>query len=235
MVIRHEEGARFGLWTMRDAARPRPAVALPAMPVRAASSEERQEPRPVRQGCQWGLVYSCWRRTGHQGRARTMGVFTDYFRAADAAAVRRVLAALDGGSPLMGPQAAFDGVEAKGLDPVVVLGQLIAAARQVPWSVDLVGETPVWPTTPRPGPDGPDDEDDPWLTGPWVDELDAATRDALAAIPDADVPAVAARWARAEELHGACAESLAPVVADFVGLARRARAAGDLLYCWTCL
>lgn len=164
-----------------------------------------------------------------------MGVLTDYFRAADAAVVRRVLEAADGGSPLTGPQVAFDGVEAKGLDPVVVLGQLVAAVRQVPWAVDLVGETPVWPTTPPPGPDGPGDEDDPWMTGPWVGELDIDTRDTLAAVPDADVPAVAARWAQAEELHGASAESLCPVVGELVGLARRARAADERLYCWTCL
>ncbi|ARF81577.1 hypothetical protein HS99_0004885 [Kitasatospora aureofaciens] len=164
-----------------------------------------------------------------------MGVMTDYFRAADAAVVRRVLEAADGGSPLLGPQRALDGVEAKGLDPTVVLGQLVAAVRQVPWAVDLVGDTPVWPATPPPGRDGPEDEDDPWLTGPWVFELDAGTRDTLAAIPDEDIPAVAARWARAEELHGASAESLCPVVGDLAGLARRARVAGDLLYCWTCL
>ncbi|MQS15628.1 hypothetical protein F7Q99_25995 [Streptomyces kaniharaensis] len=164
-----------------------------------------------------------------------MGVLTAYFRAPGTEAVRRVLERTEGGSPLGGRQPAFDGVESKGLDPSVVLGQLIAAIRQVPWDVHLVAETTVWPTGPAPGPESPGGEDDPWATGPWVTEIDAATRDALAEVREADIPAVAATWAQAEELYGAAAEDVQPVVEELVGLAGRAREAGDRLYCWACL
>jgi hypothetical protein len=129
----------------------------------------------------------------------------------------------------------FDGLDAKGVDPRVVLGRLIAAIDQVPWAVDLVGETVVWPTSPAPGPGGPDDLDDPWVMGPWVTELDPGVRDALAGLDDAEVPPVAARWVQAEELRGARAEDMRPMVEELVGLARRAREADEQLYCWICV
>ncbi|MEU9126938.1 hypothetical protein AB0D08_02280 [Kitasatospora sp. NPDC048540] len=165
-----------------------------------------------------------------------MGVLTDYFRATGAAAVVRALARADGGSPAVGPRPAFDGLEAKGIDPVVVLGQLVAAVRRVPWEAGLVREQPVWPTTAPPGPDGPEgEEDDPWVTGPWVMQLDDAVRDSLAALPDAEIPAVVARWALAEELQPASAEEVRPVAEELIRLARRARGADERLYCWICV
>ncbi|MFD0279372.1 hypothetical protein ACFVHB_36515 [Kitasatospora sp. NPDC127111] len=164
-----------------------------------------------------------------------MGVLTDYFRAPDAAAVVRALERADGGSPLTARPPAFDGVEAKRIDPSVVLAQLIAAVRDVPWQVDLVRETYVWPTSPAPGPDGLEDEDDPWVTGPWVSQLPPEVRDTLAAVHDSRLPAIAERWAQAEELHGALADDLRPVAHDLVLLAGRARDAGEQLYCWVCL
>lgn len=186
-----------------------------------------------------------------------MGVLTDYFRAPDAATVVRALELTGGGRPEFFSggsrggsnrgsartfdgafDGAFDGVEAKRLDPGVVLAELVAAIRDEPWQVDLVVETPVWPTTPEPGPhrpDGPADEDDPWTTGPWVTELDDATRDTLALVPDERVPEAAARWAQAEESGDADPCDLLLVARELIGLARRARAAGERLYCWICL
>ncbi|MEU4153055.1 hypothetical protein [Streptomyces sp. NPDC026659] len=164
-----------------------------------------------------------------------MGVLTDYFRAADAASVVRVLERTAGGSPLYAESPAFDGVEAKRVDPAVVLGQLIAAVHQTEWRVDLVGETTVWPTSPTPGPDGPEGEDDPWVTGPWVSELHPLARDTLAGVHASEVPAVVARWVRAEELRGACAEDMRPLAEALIGLAGRARDAGDRLFCWMSL
>ncbi|MFE2107390.1 hypothetical protein ACFXAF_16155, partial [Kitasatospora sp. NPDC059463] len=114
-----------------------------------------------------------------------MGVLTDYFRAADDAAVLAALHDAEGGPLVGGAGAVFDGVEAKGVDPDVVLGQLIAVVRRVEWAVDLVGGTPVWPTTPPPGREGPADEDDPWATGPWVMRLGRPVRDTLAELPEA--------------------------------------------------
>ncbi|SPT50222.1 Uncharacterised protein [Actinomadura madurae] len=166
---------------------------------------------------------------------KPVGVLTDYFRAADAEVVVQAMKRLDGG-PLVGTGSpAFDGVEAKGVDPAVVLGKLIGAIKQVPWSVRLVEDSVVWPTTPAPGPEGPWEEDDPWATGPWVSELDNAARDALAGVRDADVSKVVAEWVQAEELHGAHADDMEPLATELIQLARRARDAGDHLYSWVCL
>jgi hypothetical protein len=164
-----------------------------------------------------------------------MGVLTDYFRAGDAASVVRALERTDGG-PLVGVEdPAFDGVEAKGVDLVVVLGNLIAAIQQVPWSVDLIPHATVWPTTSAPGQEGPADEGDPWATGPWVSELGTTARDALADVPAADVPAVVAAWVQTEELEGVRADDVRPLVEELIQLARRARDNGERLYCWICL
>ncbi|MFJ9588741.1 hypothetical protein [Streptomyces acidicola] len=122
-----------------------------------------------------------------------MGVLSDYFRAVDSASVVRVLEQTDGGAPLFTDPAVFDGVEAKGVDPSVVLAQLIAANHQVEWRVDLVKETTVWPASPAPGPNGPAAEDDPWVTGPWVSELHPPAWDTLVGVRDGEVPAIVAR------------------------------------------
>jgi hypothetical protein len=162
-------------------------------------------------------------------------VLTDYFRAADAATVVRALEC-DEGRPLVGGhEPHFEGMPAKRIDPDLVLGELVAAVRQVPWDVDLVGEAPVWPTTPVPGPDDVPDEDDPWTTGPWVVELDDEVRDVLAGVPEVELSAVVARWVRAEELHAWSADDMRPIAEELIGLARRARAAGERLYCLICL
>src|SRR5690242_11156167 len=148
-----------------------------------------------------------------------MGVLTDYFRAGDVASVVQALERTDGG-PLVGLQdPAFDGVEANGVDTVVVLGKLVAAIRQVQWSADLVEDTTVWPATPPPGPGGPADEGDPWASGPWVTMLDTSVRDILARVHDADVRNLVAEWVQAEELHGALAEDMQPLAEELIRLA----------------
>ena len=164
-----------------------------------------------------------------------MGVLTDYFRAVDAASVVRALEQEDGGSPLTAKPPVFDGVEAKHIDPGIVLAMLIAAVRQVPWQVDLVEEKYLWPTCPKPGPDDLDDEDNPWMSGPWVSELSPLVRDTLAAVHDSELPTIFARWVEAEELHGAHASQMRPIAEEFIRLARRARDADEQLYCWICL
>ncbi|MCC9311302.1 hypothetical protein LN042_30295 [Kitasatospora sp. RB6PN24] len=164
-----------------------------------------------------------------------MGVLTDYFRAADAASVVQALERTDDPPLVSGGDSLFDGVMAKRLDPDIVLGELIAAIRQHPWEAGLVDQSPVWPTTPAPGPGGPQDEDDPWATGPWVVELGAAARDTLAGVRDSDVPAITARWVQSEALRPAGVEEMRPLVDELVRLARRAREAGERLYCWICL
>ncbi|MBU5945795.1 hypothetical protein ACFT1B_25180 [Streptomyces griseoincarnatus] len=164
-----------------------------------------------------------------------MGVLTDYFRAPNSAAVVQSLEETDGGSPLSAEPPRFEGVDAKGMDPAVVLGQLIAAIRGTAWRVGLVEETTVWPTSPAPGPEGPESEDDPWATGPWVSELSPQVRDTLAGVRNFEVPAVVARWVQAEELEGASAESMRPLADELFRLAARARDAEEQLYCWMSL
>jgi hypothetical protein len=146
----------------------------------------------------------------------------DYFRAPDADAVRRVVDAGDGCTP-MGE--VFDGIDARRVDPAIVLGMLIAAIRQVPWSPDLVRERLVWPAG------GEQDLDH---EGPWVTELNASARDALAEA--GDLPRVAREWARIEELGGHLdvAEAQA-FIETMAGLARRAREADELMFCWMSL
>ncbi|MFJ9692855.1 hypothetical protein [Kitasatospora sp. NPDC101183] len=150
-----------------------------------------------------------------------MGVLTDYFRAPDAAVVVRELEAREGFRP------DFDGVQAKRIDPGVVLGGLVAALNGEPWRVDLVEETLVWPTESA----DPADQQD----GPWVTELGDATRDTLAGADEGRLPAAVEEWSRSEELDGADPSDLLPLAEELIALARRAREAGERLYCWICL
>lgn len=153
-----------------------------------------------------------------------MGVLTDYFRAADREAARVLLAEREHGPLVPAPGLpAVDGVEARGVDAYVVLAALVAAV-------------------PGAGPHGepvlvrPDETDHEALAeGPWTTELDDLVRDALATVDESDATGVAQRWSTAEELGGATADDLRPLVLDLAGLARRAAAAGDRLYCWMSL
>jgi hypothetical protein len=139
-----------------------------------------------------------------------MSIMFDYFRAADPAAAASVMERL--GGPLIpgdDGQPPFDGVDAKNIDPSVILGQLVAIARGVPWSTDTVTSQTVWPP-PDTEPDSVEEyeelpEDSPWVTGPWVEELDAGTRDTLADIEPGRVREIASQWAQIEgdEVDGA--------------------------------
>jgi hypothetical protein len=61
-------------------------------------------------------------------------------------------------------------------------------------------------------------------------------RDDLAGVPDDRIGALAERWAGIEEFHRRVSPELAgQLIAAFAGLARRAAATGDHLYCWMCL
>ncbi len=166
-----------------------------------------------------------------------MGVLSDYFRARDAKSAARAME-LPGG-PLL-PVPAFDGVECKGIDPCVVLGQLVAFIRGVPWDAGLVRSVLVWPP-PEIKPATKEQyntlpEGSPWKEGPWLEELDREVCDTLAAVDDARLPALAAQWVRIEEFHNTkSTDFLLSLIRDLVGLARRARDAGDRLYCWTSL
>ncbi|GIF72511.1 hypothetical protein [Asanoa siamensis] len=61
-------------------------------------------------------------------------------------------------------------------------------------------------------------------------------RDALAGLSDEQLPELAVRWAAIEEFGGFVpADVLVGTMGELAGLARRARAAGEHLYCWICL
>lgn len=140
-----------------------------------------------------------------------MGYFCDYFRAPDAAAALRAAALTAAGT------SPADGIEAKGLDPAVIFGQLVAFARGVEWTPDI------------PDLDFISSDGTPGTTM----RIDDVSRDALADLDAGRVDGVAAQWAGIEELYGDLGPAeLAPLVAEFAALARRARDAGEHLYCW---
>jgi hypothetical protein len=170
-----------------------------------------------------------------------VGVLFDYFRAPDGETALRLLDQGEGVPP--GPAtvgAGVDALDAKGIDPHVILGQLLGLILAVPWSVDLVDTVGVWPpeeTKPRSlGEMERLPEDSPWNTGPWVEQLDDRIRDAFAEVDDYALPSIAEQWARIEEFRGHMdAAHALDIIEDFVALARRARQADDRLYCWICL
>jgi hypothetical protein len=153
-----------------------------------------------------------------------VGVLFDYFRAADADAAT-VADGPDWAGPLYPRDAVepFDGVDAKGIDPVVVLGQLVGFVQGVTSIADLVNTT---------GAALQADEQDDHANHGVLEILDE-TRDVLASVTEEQVPQLAARWAEIEEFGGyADADALAGTVTELVALSRRAKAAGEHVYCW---
>ncbi|MEU7844587.1 hypothetical protein AB0B39_26905 [Micromonospora sp. NPDC049114] len=159
-----------------------------------------------------------------------MGVLYDYFRASDDEAVAKLMAVTDGGPVVCeGDSSVEDAVDGKGIDPPVVLGQVVSFALDVPWEPNLVGERLIWP-------DGA--AEDREYEGPWVVALSDRTRDVLAEIPDDRLPSLAEQWSRIEELShysDTGPEVMLSRLREFVGLARRASTNGEHIYCWICL
>src|SRR5262249_13145017 len=121
----------------------------------------------------------------------TMGVLYDYFRVHDDKAAIVLMEETDGGPVVQhGKQSRVDAVDAKGIDPSVLVGQLVALAAQVEWSPDLVNEDLVWP---------PGARDDMEYEGPWLTRLGDRALETLAGIADESMADLAAGWARAEE------------------------------------
>jgi len=158
-----------------------------------------------------------------------MGIINDYFHAADA---EFALLAIASSPRIVG----FDTVEAGGIDPIVVLGQLVAFIRRTQWSPDTVAMRTVWPP-PKTEPTSKDayhqlPESSPWRTGPWLHELNVETRDAFALMDDSRLPELADQWARIEEFRGSeTGESLLPLLEELVELARKAQKSSEPLYC----
>ncbi|WP_344831065.1 hypothetical protein [Nonomuraea dietziae] len=135
---------------------------------------------------------------------------------------------------------AFDAVDAKGIDPVVILGQLVALIRDVPYDLDLVRTITLYPP-PEGGPKSLDEwealpEDSPYKEGPGIEELPADVRDSLAGVPDARLADLAERWGRIEEFFGRPDEGyLTTLMGELRELAQRAQAEDQMIYCWTCV
>ncbi|MEU9833691.1 hypothetical protein AB0D67_19400 [Streptosporangium sp. NPDC048047] len=171
-----------------------------------------------------------------------MGVFYEYYRAADRAAATvqpehsREIADASRGVP------EFDVVVTKWIDPDVILGQLVAFAGQVDYSLGLV-ETVVLYPPPEAAPRSDEEwdalpEDSPYLEGTCITELPAKARDMLAGVDDARLPMLAEQWAGIEEFSRFTDDDdgyMLSLTKDLVGLARRARDDDQLLYCWMSL
>jgi hypothetical protein len=153
-----------------------------------------------------------------------MGVLYDYFRVADDAVAIDLMAATEGGPVAVDEGSLVDAVDLKGIEPTVHLGTLIALAQGVPWEAGLVESELIW---------SGDEE------GPWLISIGSAARDALASISGGErLGVLSAAWGQTEELawNGPLpGDQLVPVIEEIAGLARRARDAGERLYCWVSL
>jgi hypothetical protein len=135
----------------------------------------------------------------------------------------------------------FDAVDAKGIEPTLILGQFLAFVAEVDYSADLVEMVDLYPP-PEDAPQGIEGwetlpEGSPYLAGPAIVELSADVRDMLAGADNARLAEVVERWAGIEEFsyHAVVdREYLAAVAKELVELARRAREHGQMLYCWMC-
>ncbi|MET7288464.1 hypothetical protein [Streptomyces sp. NPDC005573] len=163
-----------------------------------------------------------------------MGVLYDYFHAADPVTAVDWAIGPDGdrrgGRSL--DAAGADWFDAKGMDPNVVLGQLVAFAEGIPFG-SLTEPEMVWPDPEewpygRPAPSG---TGSPWDAGLVLQQLPDGWRDALAGVVEDAVPMLALQWYDIEELRFADFLDAQSSVRTFVGLARRARSAGASLYC----
>ncbi len=120
-----------------------------------------------------------------------------------------------------GPDApVLDAVDGKGFEPVVMMRKLQSLLTGVPYDelaseelLAMVGED-----------------------GPWIVQLSEELRDALADAQLGRLPAVAEQWVRTEEFwEQPPAAEVLPFLGEVTALARRARRAGERLYCWICL
>jgi hypothetical protein len=149
-----------------------------------------------------------------------VGVLYDYFRAPDASTAAAVLERV--GGPMGGPDApVLDAVDGQGIDPEVMMRTLQSLLTEVPYDELPWGEMLAM-------------SDD--ANGPWIMQLSEELRDALADAQASRLPAVAEQWVRTEEFWDqATAAEVLPFLGEVTAMARRARQAGERLYCWSSL
>ncbi|MGV9840691.1 hypothetical protein ACWDUB_01075 [Streptomyces fungicidicus] len=161
-----------------------------------------------------------------------MGVLYDYFHATDRTTAVNQAIGPDGnwlrGTPL--EETGADWIDAKGLDPNVVLAHLVAYAEGSPFTGQQDTPELIWPEPPFPQGE-PTDPASPWTTGLILQQLPDRWRDVLATLPEDGVPMVVAQWCETEEVDFADYLVARDAVATFMALACRARIAGAHLYC----
>lgn len=164
---------------------------------------------------------------------RGMSVLHDYFRAPDEATAIE-WAVGPGGDWHMGPsldEHGVDWIDAKNLDPVVVLGQLVCFAQDATFEI-ASKPTLVWPDLDewpyglqRPG------QESPWESGLTVERIPPSWMETLAKITDTRIAAIAGRWMETPEVYFADLAAASEIVAEFSRLASRARDRGHELFC----
>jgi len=160
-----------------------------------------------------------------------MGVFTEYFIADRADIADHIV---ESGPEQYLPDDRM--VLAKGIDPIVMLGQLGAQLTGGDF-LDIGDSEKSWFRSPGgPVPEDPAERNAFFAENPVeasVEELKDRMRDAIADVADADIPAVAAKWATIEEWGGGVTgPDVEWFVEAMVALAGRARDEGKHLYCW---
>lgn len=165
-----------------------------------------------------------------------MGILHDYFRAQDtSAAIDWSVAPDRDGDRHSGTDLDDHGVDwfdAKGLDPNVVLGQLIAFAKGIPFDAHAPAPALVWPDEglwpqgeARPG------QESPWETGVFLQRLPDEWTATLAEIRDEHLPLLALQWFDTPEANFAAFIDVQETIVEFRALARRARDHGHGVYC----
>jgi hypothetical protein len=155
-------------------------------------------------------------------QADGMGLLCHYFAAGDDDEGSSVIDETLGPGP--DGQGAYDVIVADRIEPVVILGQLDALLRGVPYQeLARAGDgTEIIAA-------GDDGER-------LVVRLPDAFRDALVGADVAGFPSLAAEWAQIEEFWGAADPGdLEAGMLRLRGLAERARSRSHHLYCWMCV
>lgn len=157
---------------------------------------------------------------------RAMGVLFDYFSAASDELAAKVIDSTAGPSSSLGQDGhVLDTVSLKGIEPVVQLGTLEQLLTGVPYD-DVVARE-------RSGLVLADRDGGNLLILSVTDEVQAA----LAVANRERLAEVAVPWSETEEFSFAPVDprELAVALEDLAGLARRAGARGQRMYCWVCV
>lgn len=162
-----------------------------------------------------------------------MGFLCDYFRAPDRETATAVVLSGPGLLEAARSRPDIEAVDLKGVDPVVALGKLVTLLAGPSYEeMAMAGAIPI---DHIPGPELLTREDGEL----FIVELDVLVRDTLADATEAVLDDVAFVWANSEEfLLGREtwfeADEARPAMDDLVAIARRARAADQMLYCVVC-